>query len=104
MNMTQSHSWSSRIEPSLWPVSLVPPEGFAPKSESCGQPRPWRHSHRGLLQEALAFECGLHRTYISGVKRGVRNPTIVVLERIAEALGIPAASLLEEPSPRSRRR
>ena len=40
---------------------------------------------RGLSQEGLAFECGLHRTYVSGVERGVRNPTVVVLEKIAEA-------------------
>ena len=40
---------------------------------------------RGLSQEGLAFECGLHRTYVSGVERGIRNPTVVVLEKIAEA-------------------
>lgn len=41
---------------------------------------------RGLSQEGLAAECDLHRTYISGVERGVRNPTIVVLDTIAKAL------------------
>ena len=50
---------------------------------------------KGLSQEALAFEAKLHRTYISGVERGVRNPTIVVLEGIASALAVPAARLLE---------
>ncbi len=49
----------------------------------------------GLSQEGLAFECGLHRTYISGVERGVRNPTVLVLEQIAKALKIPAARLLD---------
>ncbi len=51
---------------------------------------------RGLSQEALAFECGLHRTYISGVERGVRNPTVLVLEQIAKALKVPSSRLIEE--------
>jgi transcriptional regulator with XRE-family HTH domain len=47
-------------------------------------------------QEGLADECGLHRTYISGVERGVRNPTVVVLEKIAVALRISTSKLLED--------
>lgn len=50
----------------------------------------------GFSQEGLALECGLHRTYVSGVERGVRNPTVVVLEQIAKPLGIPPWRLLEE--------
>ena len=49
---------------------------------------------RGLSQEALAFEAGLHRTYVSGVERGVRNPTVTVLEKPAKALGAAMGDLL----------
>lgn len=49
----------------------------------------------GLSQEELAFECEIHRTYISGVERGIRNPTVVVLEKIARALKIAPGRLLD---------
>lgn len=49
----------------------------------------------GFSQEALAFECGLHRTYVSGVERGIRNPTVVILDKIATALNVPASELVE---------
>ena len=51
---------------------------------------------RGLSQEAFADLCGLHRTYLSGVERGSRNPTLAVIERIAKALEVPAADLFRE--------
>ena len=51
---------------------------------------------RGLSQEGLALECGVRRTYVSGVERGIRNPTVVVLERIAKALGVPPSRLLDD--------
>jgi len=42
-----------------------------------------------LSQEELAFQCELHRTYISGIERGVRNPTVLILDKIATVLKIP---------------
>ncbi|MBP2292990.1 helix-turn-helix domain-containing protein [Azospirillum rugosum] len=54
---------------------------------------------RGWSQEELAFESGLHRTYISGIERGARNPTVTVLKELADALGVSAASLLELEQP-----
>lgn len=51
----------------------------------------------GISQEELGFRCDLHRTYISGVERGVRNPTVSVLERLANALGVAPMQLLETP-------
>jgi transcriptional regulator with XRE-family HTH domain len=49
---------------------------------------------RGWSQEDLAFEAGLDRTYVSGVERGVRNPTVLVIGRIAKALKVQAEVLL----------
>jgi transcriptional regulator with XRE-family HTH domain len=45
-------------------------------------------SSKGWSQEELAFRSGLHRTYISGVERGLRNPTVLVIGRLAETLGV----------------
>lgn len=50
---------------------------------------------KGLSQEAFADEAGLHRTYVSDIERGVRNPTIVVVEKIARALGVRPGHLLD---------
>lgn len=40
----------------------------------------------GLSQEDLAFRSELDRTYVSGVERGVRNPTLKTMLRLAQAL------------------
>jgi len=50
---------------------------------------------RGWSQEALADEAGLDRTYISGIERVVKNPTITVVERVASALGCRMGDLLD---------
>jgi transcriptional regulator with XRE-family HTH domain len=51
---------------------------------------------KGWSQEELAFEAELHRTYVSGVERGVRNPTVMIVARIARALGVAPAVLLRD--------
>ncbi|MEO0958563.1 MAG: helix-turn-helix transcriptional regulator [Pseudomonadota bacterium] len=48
-----------------------------------------------LSQEQLAFKADLHQTYVSGVERGIRNPTIEIVARLAAALGIKPSQLLE---------
>lgn len=52
---------------------------------------------KGWSQEELADRAGLHRTYISSVERGIRNPTITVIERIAIALEYRLEQLLQLP-------
>lgn len=51
----------------------------------------------GWSQEELADRSGIHRTYISGVERGVRNPTIGIVAAIAAALEVTPSSLLDNP-------
>ena len=41
---------------------------------------------QGINQEEAAYRCGLHRTYYSGIERGVRNVSIVNIERVAKGL------------------
>jgi transcriptional regulator with XRE-family HTH domain len=43
---------------------------------------------KGWSQEELADRARMHRTYVSGIERGIRNPTITVLERVGKALEI----------------
>ena len=53
---------------------------------------------KGWSQEVLADAAGVDRTYVSGIERLIRNPTITVLERLAQALETPAGHLLDPPA------
>lgn len=51
---------------------------------------------RGWTQEQLGEKAGKHWTYIGGIERGTRNPTIEVVEAIAHALEVRIADLFSE--------
>lgn len=48
-----------------------------------------------LTQEELAFEAEIDLTYLGGIERGRRNPSLMVMARIAHALSIPLSMLVE---------
>lgn len=50
---------------------------------------------KGLSQEEYAFEAGIHRTYVSDIERGFRNPTATVIEKLAKPFGIAPGRLLD---------
>lgn len=52
---------------------------------------------RGLSQEALADEVKLAVTYVGQIERGLRNPTLSVVERFAAALEVAPLDLLQDP-------
>ena len=51
----------------------------------------------GLSQEALAVDADIDRSYVGRIERGVENPTVETLDRIAGALDVSAADLLAVP-------
>jgi transcriptional regulator with XRE-family HTH domain len=65
-------------------MSLIDALGQAIKTERRG---------RNISQEKLAARAGVHRTYLSDVERGIRNPSINTIEKLAQGLGIPVFSL-----------
>lgn len=64
---------------------------------------------RGVSQERLAYDSGVDRSYVGGMERGNENPTVDVLERLANTLAVSLAELFTEPefgdeTPKSLRR
>jgi transcriptional regulator with XRE-family HTH domain len=51
---------------------------------------------KGLTQEELAFEAKIDLTYMGGIERGRRNPSLLVMARIAKALSVPLPKLLND--------
>lgn len=54
-----------------------------------------RHE-KAWSQEEFAERAGIHRTYLSGLERGVRNPTATVLERIAIAFAVTIGAITDK--------
>lgn len=51
---------------------------------------------RGLSQERLGFLSGLHRTEVSLLERGQRDPRLSTIARLANGLGVPPSALLDD--------
>ncbi|QDU84002.1 helix-turn-helix protein [Planctomycetes bacterium Pla163] len=49
---------------------------------------------QGLSQKAFGFEAEVDRTYVSGVERGVRNPTLAIMLKWCRALGVRPSAIL----------
>lgn len=47
-----------------------------------------------MSQGDIARILGVHRTYISGLERGVRNPSLLTIQKVAKALGVNAKNLI----------
>jgi transcriptional regulator with XRE-family HTH domain len=55
-------------------------------------------TERHLSQEEFAEILKIHRTYVGGLERGERNPSLQVIERLADELGVDPVQLLVEPA------
>lgn len=49
---------------------------------------------RGLSQEAVALESGMHRTFVSQLERGIKTPSLFTIIKLAAALKIPASEFV----------
>jgi transcriptional regulator with XRE-family HTH domain len=74
--------------------------GASRRAEGCLAPQIWRAPRRireeqEVNQEEAAECCGLHRTYYSGIERGVRNVSLVNIEKVAKGLRTSLPKLFE---------
>jgi transcriptional regulator with XRE-family HTH domain len=51
---------------------------------------------KSISQERLAFDSGIDRSYLGGIEREAENPTVDLLDRLADTLGVPVAELFVE--------
>jgi transcriptional regulator with XRE-family HTH domain len=72
------------------------PKSFETAQKALGKRIRQLRQDRGWSQEHLANEAGMHRTYMWGIERGVRNPSLRHLTCIADALAVPIAELFND--------
>jgi len=65
-------------------------------STTNGTSRRHLRTAKGLSQESFAHLCELDRTYVGGIERGERNPTLKNLQKIADALNISISELTKD--------
>ncbi len=51
---------------------------------------------QGLSQGDVAKRLNVHRSYVSGIERGIRNPSLKVIQRVAKALEVPMEKLIKD--------
>ena len=85
------------LERSIWQQNTTRHVRVAKRAESVARTLGKRirqlRRDKGWSQEHLADEAGMHRTYLWGIERGVRNPCIRHLSQIADALGMSVGAL-----------
>jgi DNA-binding XRE family transcriptional regulator len=90
----------TKVKAILWTIirwtivySMINPQHGKRSRNSGAQCQAWH-----LSQEELAAQANIDRTYISGIERETRNPTITIVAKIAEVLGTTAGALLTNQS------
>ena len=69
--------------------------GRAPTTTALGLAVRELRTRAELTQEELAHRSGLHPTYISGIERGLRNPSWRTIGRVCDALDTPVSDLAQ---------
>ena len=62
---------------------------------SLGKRIHYLRKQRGLSQEDLALECEINRNYLSDLERGRRNPSLLILDKIANGLNVTLEELFK---------
>lgn len=70
-------------------------KGTTPRQRAFGDRVRQYRNQLGLSQEAFAWQAGINRTYIASLEAGQRNPSLDLVCKVAKALGVDAADLVE---------